>query len=340
MNAMVKQAADLTPQVRGPTNGDIHFDIDLIDKCNLRCPTCFRGTGAQKNTQAALPLEKFREIVAKARAEGYPNICLINWTEAFLLESLDRYVAIVKEFDGLDCWISSNLSLPPPRYLPSIISALSAGVDILFISVSGWSQPVYEINHAKGRVDWIKENLAGIADALRDGRVRTSVWIRYLERPYNAHEGLPWEQLANQYGIGFQAVPAHGDPLKPLPNAQVYGQHLENCRNATVDHRAPIEMEVPEKVCGLIIDRAAIDARGDAYLCCAYPNAPELRIGRYVDIDEDDFLLKRHTHWFCTLCQIPMRDANDRDRDRYRRALEAKGMLKQTRVPRTQRCVG
>jgi hypothetical protein len=48
--------------------------------------------------------------------------------EAFLLKNVDEYVAIVKEFGDLDCWISSNLSLPPDRYLPSIISARRLGI--------------------------------------------------------------------------------------------------------------------------------------------------------------------------------------------------------------------
>ena len=73
---------DLTPAVRPPGNHEIHFDIDLLNKCNLQCPTCFRGVGAEKNTPGVLPLDHFREIVDKARREGYPNICLINWTEA------------------------------------------------------------------------------------------------------------------------------------------------------------------------------------------------------------------------------------------------------------------
>lgn len=311
-----------------PIDGRNHVEIDLIDTCNLGCLTCFRGTGAQENTATVLPLADFRQIIVKLRAEGFRNIILINWTEAFLLRSLDQYVAIVKEFADLYCWISSNLSLRPSRYLPSILSALSAGVDVLFVSVSGWTQPIYEINHAKGRVDWIRENLAGIVGALRDGRVRTGVWIRYLEWPYNAQEALPWQQLASEYGIGFESVPAHGDPFKPFPNAEAFSAHLETCRNAKVGHRVPAQMAVPEKVCHLIVDRAAIDAKGDAYLCDAYPNVPELRIGRYVDIDQEDFLLKRHTHWFCTSCHIPLRDASDQDRARYQRALEAKGMLK------------
>jgi hypothetical protein len=32
---------DLTRPVRSPTNGDLQFHIDIIDKCNLQCPTCF-----------------------------------------------------------------------------------------------------------------------------------------------------------------------------------------------------------------------------------------------------------------------------------------------------------
>lgn len=310
---------DLTPAVRPPTNSDRHFDIDLIDKCNLQCPTCFRGVGAQKNTAAALPVSEFRAIVAKAHAEGYPNICLINWTEAFLLRSLDQYVAVVKEFDGLDCWISSNLSLPPERYLPSILDALAAGVDILFISVSGWTQAVYEINHAKGRVDWILANLTGIAGALRTGRVKTNVWIRYLEWPYNAHEKAPWEAVARGYKIGFNAVPAHGDPLQPLPKA--YPEHISRVVASVAPADASAGTTVPDKVCALIMDRAVLDAKGDAYLCCAYPNTPELRIGRYADMGEDEFLLRRHNHTYCRACLIPPRDATDRDRARLSRAL-------------------
>lgn len=301
-------------------NGDLHFDIDLIDKCNLQCPTCFRGTGAQKNSHAALPLDKFRPIVAKAKAEGYPNICLINWTEAFLLKNLDQYVAIVKEFDDLDCWISSNLSLPPDRYLPSIISALRAGVDILFASVSGWSQEVYEINHKKGRIDWIRENLTAIAAELRAGNIETGVYIRYLHWPYNDHEVRHWQEFADTVGIRLDVVPAYGDPLQPLPGNEAYGQHVKNVL-ASADGPSPRPSSIPEKVCGLIMDRAALDANGDAYLCCAFPNAPGLKIGSYMAMSETEFLLKRHLHPFCTVCQIPRRETTERDRERLRAAL-------------------
>ena len=311
---------DLTPTVRRPRHHEIHFDIDLLNKCNLQCPTCFRGVGAEKNAAGVLPLDQFREIVAKARAEGYPNICLINWTEAFLLKNLDEYVRVVKEFRDLDCWVSSNLSLPPERYLPSIIAALAAGIDILFVSVSGWTQETYEINHKGGRVDWIQQNVAGISDALRDGRVKTNVWIRYLQWPYNEHEAEDWARLAREIRIGFDAVPAHGDPRQPLPAN--YPEHIRNVVAHVREQGLAVRTTtVPDKVCSLIMDRAALDAKGDAYLCCAFPNAPELRIGRYTEMSEEQLLLARHDHPYCKLCQIRPRDATKRDRERFKRAL-------------------
>jgi MoaA/NifB/PqqE/SkfB family radical SAM enzyme len=313
-------AIDLTPVVQGPRNAELHFDIDLLNKCNLLCPTCFRGVGAEKNTSQVLPVDHFREIVAKARAEGYPNICLINWTEAFLLKNLDEYVRVVKEYPDLDCWISSNLSLPPERYLSSIISALATGVDLLFVSVSGWTQETYEINHKAGRVDWVKQNVAGISRALRDGRVRTNVWIRYLQWPYNEREAADWARLAGEIQIGFDAVPAYNDPRQPLPKN--YREHIQNVLAHVADQGLPVQTtSIPDTVCALIMDRAAIDAKGDAYLCCAFPNAPELRIGRYTDMNEGEFLLARHDHPYCKICMMGARNATEHDRERFRRAL-------------------
>ena len=308
--------------IRGPRNGEIHVDIDLVDKCNLFCHTCWRGVGAQKNTSATMSLDKFTKIVGKIKDEGYPNIALINWSEPFLNKRLHEYVPIIGAA-GIDCWLSSNLSLRPDTYLPTMISALAAGVDVLFVSVSGFSQEIYEINHKGGRVDWIKENLAALAEEHRAGRITTGLWLRYLEFPYNAHEVPLWAEFAEKCGIGLDIVPAHGDPNTPLPGAEIYQQHVRD-RLQGSENNETVTTEVPQKICGLIADRLAIDPKGDVYLCCAYPNAEEVKIGAYVDVPEDELLLQRIDHPFCRTCLIPARDATDQDRERVARALESR----------------
>jgi hypothetical protein len=338
--------------ILNPRNGDRHADMDINDKCNLSCPTCFRGVGSQKNTSALMPLEKFREVANKLTAEGYPNISLINWTEPFLCKTLDRYVAVVKEC-GPDCWLSSNLSLPPKQYADVMVGALAAGVDILFVSVSGFTQETYEINHVGGRIDWVKENLAMLARERRARRFTTSIWMRYLEWPYNAHEARLWRDVCQEFNVGFAEIPAFGDPQTPLPDANAFRKEVDfrmlhpemahrfdplnpnavpnisNEANIAISSResAPATMasparQLPESLCPLILDRVAIDAKGDAYLCCAYPNEPRLKIGQYTELSEADLFLRRMDHEFCKTCSFPPRPVTDTDRKRFAAVME------------------
>jgi hypothetical protein len=314
--------------MKAPRNPEIHVDIDLIDRCNLQCPTCWRGVGAQVNTSATLPLDEFRAIIRKVKAEGFENVALINWTEPFLCTTLHKYVPIVVEA-GLDSWLSSNLSLNPKIYLPTILAALEAGVDILFVSVSGFTQSIYEINHVGGRIDWIFENLTAIAEGMKAGRIKTGVYVRYLEFPYNSHEGELWRTFTEKLGMGIFIVPAHGNPYDPLPSYEGYQQHvkdrLSGLRIPDPAEEIPAErLDVSEKICSLIADRVAIDAKGDAYLCCAYPNVNEVKIGAYTEISEHDMLLRRISHPFCDRCAIPRRDSTPHDRERVAIALAKK----------------
>jgi MoaA/NifB/PqqE/SkfB family radical SAM enzyme len=304
------------PPLVAPQNGHRHADIDLIDKCNLRCPTCFRGVGAQKNSASSMPLDEFERVVKKFASEGYPNVSLINWTEPFLNKSLDQYIPFVNA-NGMQCWLSSNLSLPPDRYSGAMVSALAAGVDILFASVSGFSQQTYRINHVSGRMDWVKENLEILARARRHGAFTTSVWVRFLEWPYNSHEKADWVNFCQRIGLGFDAVPAHCDPLNPLPSFEAY-RHEVSSRMAPEAKSGTRDIE--SKICELIADRVAVDAEGDAYLCCAFPNEPRLRIGKYTELSEDELLLRRVEHQYCDLCGITPRDMAGNDRERVRRA--------------------
>jgi len=333
--------------ILNPRNGYRHADMDINDKCNLSCPTCFRGVGSQKNTTALMPLETFREVANKLTAEGYPNISMINWTEPFLCKTLDRYVAVVKEC-GPDCWLSSNLSLPPKQYADVMVGALAAGVDILFVSVSGFTQETYEINHVGGRIDWVKENLAMLARERRARRFTTSIWMRYLEWPYNVHEAGLWRDACKKLNVGFEEIPAFGDPQTPLPDAGAFRKEVDfrlshpdvaqrfdplnpnvmpNISDEAAAASAPAPIgspapQLPDTLCPLILDRVAIDAKGDAYLCCAYPNEPRLKIGHYAELSEGELFLRRMNHEFCKTCSFPQRAVTDADRQRFASAVE------------------
>ena len=93
-------------------------------------------------------------------------------------------------------------------------------------------------------------------------------------------------------------------------------------RVATFDSARPHEAR--NEVCHLIMDTLAVDCRGDVYLCCAYPYYPFLRIGKYLELDADDLLMRRYTHATCASCAFPRRAVTDADRERLHAALTAR----------------
>lgn len=275
--------------------------IDIIDKCNLRCPTCARGMQLLKNSVKSMSIDLFKKIVEKVKEEGYDDIGIFNWTEPFLAKTLPEYISVVKEF-GLYCEVSSNLSLKPLKYFDTIEQSLVAGLDRLIVSVSGYSQAVYEINHIGGNISWVKENLERIAQLRRDGTISARVILKHIKFNYNIEEEPVLKKYANSLGLDFEVINGAGHPDNPVTyfSEESFLNQLENFTPSRI-------YEKKGEICFLITDTVPIDCEGNVYLCCAYPNYTSLRIGAYLELPKDDILLKRYTHPICTSCPIPTR---------------------------------
>lgn len=293
--------------------------IDIIDKCNLRCPTCVRGAQLLKNSASAMPLDLFEKLVAKAKGEGYDTIGLYNWIEPFLCKDVDSFIEIIKAAD-LDCELSSNLSLKPASYFDTIQRALRKGVDRLTVSVSGFHQETYEINHVGGNIAWIKENLEQIALLKKKSLIQTKVFLRLIQFDYNAADEPLLREYARSLKLEFEVIPGVGNPKQSVaqyaaPN--FYEERLKNFNSAD-------DREAQGEVCPLIMDTVAINSQGDVYICCAYPYYSSLRIGSYLELSKQELLLKRYMHPICPSCDFTRRKTTPADRDRLVDALEFK----------------
>jgi hypothetical protein len=129
--------------------------IDINDVCNLKCATCPRGARAFPNTPTKMSLSTFKQIVEKGIYDGAYQVGLFNWIEPFLISDLYEYTQIVKSPD-LRCEVASTLSL---RRTPNLLKCLNS-VDMLWVTMSGYTQPVYEINHVGGNVENIRQSLS------------------------------------------------------------------------------------------------------------------------------------------------------------------------------------
>ena len=291
--------------------------IDIIDKCNLRCPTCGRGAKLLKNSAALMSLELFEKIVVKSRIEEYDAIGLYNWIEPFLSKTLSDYVSIVKKY-GLICVVSSNFSLKPTSYFNTIQQALVAGIDDLCVSVSGYQQAIYAIDHVGGNISWVKENLERVALLKRENIISTKVSLRFLKFDYNTEEESALKKFAESLDFDFEVITGIGHPNHSVDKFASENFYIDRLKNFTTSKTH----EKNGEICPLIMDTIPINTQGDIYLCCLHPNYSSLRIGPYLERSKDDILLQRYTHPICNSCNFPRRQATKSDCNRLVNAIK------------------
>ena len=286
--------------------------VDIIDACHLKCPTCPRGVRAFPNTSKKMSLGMFREIVAKAKEDGAYRVDLFSWMEPFLCPNLHEYIEVVKNA-GLPCGVSSTLSL---RRIRNFEAALAL-TDVLTISISGFSQEIYQINHVGGRVEWVKQNLKTLAELKRNGGTAVGATLRMLMFDYNRGEEAQLRELADATGIAFEVLLAEGHPVRLQQPKDAEARLRDRVQNFSATPR----VDLKGKVCPLIFEHVTINADGDVYQCSAYGNYDITRIGPFLELSREEVLLRRYTHPMCNSCGWTRRDADPIDRALLEQAL-------------------
>jgi MoaA/NifB/PqqE/SkfB family radical SAM enzyme len=289
--------------------------IDINDACNLKCATCPRGVRAFPNTSKKMSLSMFRRIVEKGRHDGAYQVGLFNWVEPFLIEDLSEYTKIVKQF-GLRCEVASTLSL---RRIDGLTKCLRF-VDMLWVTISGFEQSTYEINHVGGNVAYVLEHLRTISEAKKDGEINSDILIRFLRFDYNAHEEDRLRSLADESGFRFEVLLGTGHPIRATasPDRQ---REISDLLGAFSSSRI---YEAAGSVCPLIFEHVAVNADGDVYQCSAHGYHPPLRIGSYLDLSREEILIRRYHQPFCNFCDWTRRPATELEKELLHQALDAR----------------
>jgi MoaA/NifB/PqqE/SkfB family radical SAM enzyme len=289
--------------------------VDTIDVCHLRCGTCIRGVRGLQNTTGKMSLELFGRIADRLREQGFKRIGLYNWTEPFLNPSIERFVARGK---AAGFWVALSTTFSLPK-IPNLEASLLAGLDLLTVSVSGFDQKTYEINHVGGVWDQVTANLYRLREIINRHPVRAHIDLRFLKFPYNAHQEPLLRDFARELGIHFEVVEATGNPE---PGAQIFPTNDDLVRGGeqAAGLRSP---EDEGKACELMFNQMAIDYAGNVFLCCAMPNYQAVRLGNFLEMSADEILFTKFTHPTCRGCNLPRRDRSKQDAQRLEAAFRS-----------------
>jgi wyosine [tRNA(Phe)-imidazoG37] synthetase (radical SAM superfamily) len=288
-----------------PRSKSYTFCIDVFSYCNLRCPFCIVGnkyTDIAAWPKGLMSPELLANIVDKARSECEINaIGLYNWTEPLLHPDIAHLIRVVKS-RNVPCWLSSNLNvLREPEQI------LAANPDFLRISLSGFTQDVYEIGHREGKIETVKENMRRLAAARDIVRPKTQIEVFYHLYVYNDHELSEMAGFANSLGFQFSSTFAYITPVEKIIDIWQGKKTVEDItmlNNLVVplDEALAITSQLKNDHCALLEDVVALDVEGNAMLCCSSSMAPVNRIGNFLALSLEELQQRRHSKALCGTC--------------------------------------
>ena len=175
--------------------------LEINSKCSLRCPTCTKGDEEGYEHQTGFMSPGLMErILDKIKLEN-PNAIVFTYgnSEPFLHPHLVECIGSIK-IRGLNAQLSTNCN-----FVRRVDELLAAGPDLIIISLSGWTQEIYELGHVGGNIEKVKANMRTIAEANNaiplENRIK--ILVNYHVYDYNEHEIAPMKEYATNLGLGF-----------------------------------------------------------------------------------------------------------------------------------------
>ena len=322
----------ITPEVIKMKPWRVFLEINSV--CNLRCPTCTKGNqasveGLKYDHKTGIMDESLMErCLDKIQSENpHALVYLYGNSEGFIHPRLPECIASVKR-RGLSPQLSSNLN-----YIQRVEETLEAGPDLIIISLSGWTQEVYEKGHVGGNIEKVKANMRILAEAnnARPLEKRINIKVNFHVYLDNAHEVEPMREYATNLGLGFftslaraismentiqyersldpDATPfdiQEGQPdwNKILPPVTpTYIETMKRLKHPPTMAREmykdiPIAKHCPVGAGNLF---TFIRHTGEVQMCACTADR-RITIGNYLDMTPDQMIEKRYDHSICRKC--------------------------------------
>jgi pyruvate-formate lyase-activating enzyme len=282
------------------------FYIDVFSHCNLRCPSCLVGSNfgdIALQSRGLMSPQLLGAILDKAKSEcDIRSVGLFNWTEPLLNPKLPELVREVKS-RNLVCSLSSNLNklLDPERLL-------AEHPDHFRISLSGFSQPIYEIGHREGQIEVVKHNMERLAKAHSASASKTQIEVHYHLYRHNIDEAKSMKVFAESHGFAFTTNRAY---LTIVEKIIEFSEGRSNQEDLAIINQLLLPLdralevtsrEQRTKECDLLEDVVVLDVKGNAMLCCGSSMQPANVVGNFLQMPLTEIQKRRRQKSLCGTC--------------------------------------
>jgi len=295
------------------------LNIDLLGVCNLKCPSCPTGRRENGIVKAMMSPETLEAVLQKADRECIiHSIGLINWTEPTLHPKLGEMVRIAKKYCKT-VGLSTNLN-----YDADFKSILAAEPTHMRVSLSGFTQEVYEKGHRGGNIETVKANLL----KLKEHNVSTNIAVYWHNYNDNGHEREAMKNLAESLGIGFEEITAVLMPVEEVMKVWRSDRQPTPAVAATLATGIPAPATPATDVgallprllegmqhakqqcqklkrihCSLQTRQLAMDSEANVSVCCASYNSKLNLVGNFLTTPLKEIEQRKNSSAFCRSCK-------------------------------------
>lgn len=174
------------------------IDIEPTNICNLHCPLCSTGVGAETRKKGLMNFENFKNLVDQI--ENFVlQLSLQNWGESTLIKDFPKmiqYASKRKIFTRL----STNFSVD---YTEEFFKEfMTSGLGRLVIDLDGTTQSVYEKYRVGGNLDLVLKNIKNAVEFKKEHSLKYPIiQARMLVMKQNEHQIEDFKELSKKLGV-------------------------------------------------------------------------------------------------------------------------------------------
>lgn len=307
------------------------YVFEVNSACNLKCALCHAGNRKGYDYHPGImDMGMMNACLDKMVYENpAATVCCYVNSDPFLHPRIDEVVAAIKS-RGLRCEIATNAN-----YLSKLDQVLAQKPDQLTMSVSGWSQGIYERAHRGGDIEVAKKNIREIAEArARGNHFDIFCGVSYHMYRDNVGEEEMGEMKRFTEGLGLMFLLSYGRTIT-IENTVQALRHIEKERtgrdvpyeikngvdlNQMLPPAHPEFLEAMERlqfhpynakefysrwpvapVC-LVAD-VFTEIRWDGKVqLCAWTDDMRLTLGNYLEMSQEQISEARRFHPLCKEC--------------------------------------
>jgi MoaA/NifB/PqqE/SkfB family radical SAM enzyme len=246
----------------------------------------------------------FDAIMDKIAREtpNVPYIGLFSWTEPLLHPELSQIVANVKQH-GFACYLSSNLNR-----IDRLEEVIAAKPDRFRISLSGFTQEIYEQTHRGGNIETVKANMHRLREILDEQGSEMPVFVSYLRYRHNMGRELEaMRALVEKLRFNWEPVWAYLMPVEK--NLDYYEGRIADADKKVIellavspDEHKQLRKDSAPCDCRLRSDEMSINADGSVALCCGTFDKKYTISPSFLDTSFEQLQKLKYSHSLCEAC--------------------------------------